>query len=176
MKRLVIIAMALVMVVGIGIGSASAANSLQQGKISVGVGIGNGDIVDLNARYLVTKDLAIVGGIGLEIGGGDVDTTYLSFTAGVRKYLKTTDFAPFVGGQLSYASSKAENNLGATTSDYNTLDLSAMFGAEYFVGPQFSVEGSVGIGFGQLKDKHNPNSDVTYFGTRTTGVKANFYF
>jgi hypothetical protein len=192
MKRLGMIAVALVMVVGIGIGSASAANSLQQGKISIGVGMGDSyfnqkkdttgtpaavnDVVDLSARYLITKDLAIIGGFGLQIGSGDVDSTYFSFTGGVRKYLRTTDFAPFVGGQLTYATYKAEDYLGATTDDQKIMDLSAMFGAEYFVGPQFSLEGSVGIGMGQFTDNVNANSDYTYFGSRTVGVKANFYF
>lgn len=188
MKRLVIIAMALVMVIGTGIGSASAANSLQQGKISIGVGMGDSyfsrnttpeltdvvsNVADLSARYLVTKDLAIVGGFGLEIGSGDYDSTYFSFTGGVRKYLKTTDFAPFVGGQLTYASLKTKDAVGTTVFDLSAIDLSAMFGAEYFLGPQFSLEGSVGVGFGQVSDG---NADKTYFGSRTTGVKANFYF
>jgi hypothetical protein len=188
MKRLVIIALALVLVAGIGIGSASAANSLEQGNISVGVGMGDSffnhnneffgptDVLNLNARYLITKDLAIVGGFGLEVGGGDFDSTYFSFTGGVRKYLSTNDFAPFVGGQLTYAAYEEENPAGATVVDLNMIDLSAMFGAEYFVGPKFSLEGSVGIGFGQFNDDINANSDRTVFGTRSVGVKANFYF
>jgi hypothetical protein len=59
--------------------------------------------------------------------------------------------------------------------DLNAIDLSAMFGAEYFVGAQFSLEGSVGIGFGQVSNDLT-NTDKTYFGTRSVGVKANFYF
>jgi len=190
MKRLVIIAMTLALVAAIGIGNASAANSLEQGNISASVGMGDSifnnksvfvnDVVDLSARYLVMKDLAIVGGFGFQIGGGDIDSTYFSFTGGVRKYLSTNDFAPFVGGQLTYAAYKLENDLGVTKEDQSIIDLSAMFGAEYFLGPQFSLEGSVGIGFGQVStdttDFLNVNTDETYFGTRTVGVKANFYF
>jgi hypothetical protein len=191
MKKPTIIALALAMVAGIGIGSASAANSLQQGKLSVGVGMGdsvfshktvassNGivnDVVDINARYLVTKDLAIVGGFGLQVDGGDADATYFSFTAGVRKYLKTDDFAPFVGGQLTYAAVTAkEGDPSVKTADLSIIDFSVMVGAEYFVGKQFSLEGSVGLGFGQSRDKLTDNDD-TYFGTRTVGVQANFYF
>lgn len=186
MKRLIVIAMALVLVAGIGIGSASAANSLAQGNMNISVGMGdslfshkatpaaNGvinDVVDLSARYLITKDLAIVGGFGLQTDGGDADATYFSFTGGVRKYLKTDDFAPFVGGQLTYAAVKSDPSLV----DLSIIDLSAMFGGEYFVGKQFSLEGSVGVGFGQIKDDL-ANADDTYFGTRTVGVRANFYF
>jgi hypothetical protein len=191
MKKLVIIALALAIVAGIGVGSASAANSLQQGNLSVGVGMGdsifshktvpaaNGivnDVVDINARYLVTRDIAIIGGFGLQIDGGDADATYVSFTAGVRKYLKTDDFAPFVGGQLTYAAVTAkEGNPSVKTVDLSVIDLSAMVGAEYFLGKQFSLEGSIGLGFGQARNKLT-DTDDTYFGTRTVGVRANYYF
>lgn len=191
MKRLVMIAAALAMVVSIGVGSASAANSLQQGSFGVSVGMGdsifshktfpaaNGivnDVVDINARYLITKDVAIVGGFGLQIDGGDADATYFSFTAGARKYMKNDDFAPFVGGQLTYASVTAkEGNPKVKTVDLSIIDLSALVGAEYFVGKQFSLEGSIGVGFGQASDDL-ANVDDTYFGTRTVGVRANYYF
>ena len=191
MKRLFIIALAIAMVAGIGVGSASAANSLQKGNLSIGVGMGdsifshktipvsNGivnDVVDINARYLVTKDVAIVGAFGLQIDGGDADATYFSFTGGVRKYLKTDDFAPFVGGQFTYASVAAkEGDPSVKTVDLSVIDLSGVIGAEYFVGKQFSLEGSVGVGFGQAKNKLTDTND-TYFGTRTVGVRANYYF
>lgn len=197
MKRLVIIALTLAMVAGIGIGTASAANSLEQGNINISVGMGDSifnhnttpevdstqdihpnNVVDLSARYLITKDLAIIGGFGLEVGSGDYESTYFSFTGGVRKYISTNDFAPFVGGQITYATYKADDTSGlvdVTVADLNAIDLSAVFGAEYFVGPQFSLEGSVGIGFGQVSNDLT-NTDKTYFGTRTVGVKANFYF
>ena len=191
MKRLFIIALALAMVSGIGVESASAVNSLQQGNLSLGVGMGDSvfshktvpasnsivnDVVDINARYLITKDLALVGGFGLKIDGGDADATYFSFTAGVRKYLKTDDFAPFVGGQLTYADVTAkEGDPSVKTADLSIIDFSVMFGAEYFIGRQFSLEGSVGLGFGQTRDRLT-DADDTYFGTRTVGVRANFYF
>jgi hypothetical protein len=136
------------------------------------------NVVDLSARYLITKDLAIVGGVGLEVGSGDYESTYFSITGGVRKYLKVADFAPFVGGQFTYASYKADDTSGlvdVAVADLSAMDLSAMFGAEYFVGAQFSLEGSVGIGFGQVSNDL-ANTDKTYFGTRSVGVKANFYF
>jgi len=59
--------------------------------------------------------------------------------------------------------------------DTDTVDISAGFGAEYFLHKQFSVEGSVGIGFG-VEDNNDTHDDDTYLGTRTIGVKANFYF
>jgi hypothetical protein len=119
----------------------------------------------------VSKDLAVYGGFGLQIDSGDADGTYLSLTAGVRKYLRVDDFAPFVAGQFSFISVDRDEPLPAA--DLDVIDFAALFGAEYFVGKQFSLEGAIGFGFGQAS---SGNVDDTYFGTRTVGVHANFYF
>ncbi len=178
MKRIIVITVALVL--AIGIGSAFAANSLQQGKTSISVGMGDSvvgtvgnaaDVVDLSARYLITKDMAIIAGFGLRVDGGDADATYLSLAGGVRKYLKVDDFAPFVGAKLSLAMFE-DDNAGI---DLTQVDVSAVFGGEYFLGKQFSLEGAVGVGFGLISDD-NADTDSNYFGTRTVGVNANFYF
>jgi len=185
LKKLIVVAVAVVMMMGLA-GSAFAANSLQQGKFGISVGMGDSffshkaipnvdavvnDVVDINARFFASKDVAIYGGFGLQTDGGDADGTYLSLTIGARKYLKVDDFAPFVGGQLSYITVKSDPNIV----DLSIIDLAAMFGAEFFVGKQFSLEGAIGVGLGQAKDDLT-NKDDTYFGTRTIGVRANFYF
>lgn len=182
MKRIIFIMLAIAMVVTVGIGSASAANSLEQGKMSVSVGMGDSvfgttmnDVIDLSGRYLITKDLAIVAGFGLRSDGGDADASYLSFMGGVRKYFKNDDFAPFFGGQLKVVMEEDDNS---DPNETTIFDLSAVVGAEYFLGKQFSLEGSIGLGFGQLTDDYVNGTSVkdTYFGTRTTGIRANFYF
>lgn len=185
MKRFVCAVAVAVLVLGMA-GGAFAANSLQKGKFGISVGMGDSvfshpaipnvdavvnNVVDVSARFLAANDMAIYGGFGLQTDGGDADGTYLSLTIGARKYLKVADFAPFVGGQLSYVTVKSDPNIV----DLSVIDLAGLFGAEYFVGPQFSLEGAVGIGFGQYTDDL-VNKDDTYFGTRTVGVRANFYF
>jgi hypothetical protein len=187
MRKLVIIAVVVVMAVSMGMGSAFAANDLQQGKMGVSVGMGdsvfahktmpesNGfvnDVVDINGRYFVDRDLAITGGFGLQLDGSDAKGTYFSINGGVRKYLKVDDFAPFVGGQISLISNSVDSNNSITI-----IDLAAMFGAEYFLNKQFSLEGAVGVGLGTADVKINGNSSTdTYIGTRTLGVRANLYF
>lgn len=187
MRKLVIIAVVVVMAVSMGIGSAFAANDLQQGKMGISVGMGdsvfahktmpesNGfvnDVVDINGRYFVARDLAITGGFGLQLDGSDAKGTYISINGGVRKYLKVDDFAPFVGGQISLISNSVDSNNGITV-----IDLAAMFGAEYFLNKQFSLEGAVGAGLGTADVKvAGKSSTDTYIGTRTLGVRANFYF
>jgi hypothetical protein len=188
MKKIAIIAVVMVMMAGLA-GSAFAANSLAQGSKAISVGMGDSyfshtfspqtpgavnNVVDISARYFMAKDMALYGGFGLQLNSGDYDGTYFSFTVGARKYLSTNDFAPFIGGQLAYATVDAKLN-GTKFVDQSVIDLAAMFGAEYFFSKNFSVEGSIGIGVGQFNDDLN-NADSTYLGTRTVGVQANFYF
>lgn len=190
MKKLIVVAAAVVMIMGLA-GSAFAANSLAQGSKGISVGMGDSvlshklapldgftgvqDVVDISGRMFVSKDMALYGGFGLQLNSGDEEGTYLSLTVGARKYLSTNDFAPFVGGQLTYATVDADNAAGVTVVDVSIFDIAALFGAEYFLNKNFSVEGAIGIGLGQWSDDL-ANADGTYFGTRTVGVHANFYF
>lgn len=185
MKRIIIIASALVIALGIGIGSASAAGNMQQGTLGFSVGVGDSvfshkampgdvvinDVVDISGKYFIQHDMALIVGFGFQTDGGDADATYYSVSGGIRKYLKTDDFAPFIGGKLLLARAKNDN----TGFDATVIDLEANFGAEYFFSKNFSLEGAIGLGLGQI-NYDNPDRDDNYFGTRTVGVKANFYF
>ena len=193
MKKVMIVAAAVVMMMGLA-GSAMAANSLAQGSMGISVGMGESnfvhslaaldnvnysDVVDISGRYFVAKDVALYGGFGLQLSSGDYDGSYFSFTAGVRKYLSTNDFAPFIGGQFSYISVDADGPTGVgKIADATILDVAGLFGAEYFFSKNFSVEGAVGVGMGHLDNKLAApvGGDSTYLGTRTVGVKASFYF
>jgi hypothetical protein len=131
------------------------------------------DVVDISGRFFVGKDVALTLGAGLQINSGDEEGTYLSVSFGARKYLSTNDFAPFVGGQITYAQVDSEDAAGATIADVSLFDLAALFGAEYFFNKNFSLEGAIGVGLGKWD---SGNADGTYLGTRTVGVHANFYF
>ena len=189
MKKAAIIAVVVLVMAALA-GSAFAANSIAQGSTGISVGMGDSyfshkvipvdglvgqDVVDISGRYFVGRDIALNAGFGLQLNSGDVDGTYFGFTVGIRKYLSTNDFAPFFGGQLTYAMADAENAAGVTTMDVSIFDLAGLFGAEYFFSKNFSVEGAIGVGLGKWDDSHN-NADGTYLGTRTVGVHANFYF
>jgi hypothetical protein len=167
-------------------GTAFAANSLNNGAAAISVGMGDSifsntafpmvaamvnNVVDIKGRFFIAKDMALYGGFGLQTDGGDADGTYIGLSVGMRKYLKTTDFAPFVAGQLSIAS------VDDGAAKLSIFDLAALFGAEVFLAQQFSLEGAIGFGLGQAKENPGTGSVTdTYFGTRTVGVKANFYF
>jgi hypothetical protein len=177
MKKFLIVAVVLCLAMGAGIGSASAAgNSLKAGSFGFNVGFGNsvfGDtgIVTISGKYFVANDMAILAGIGLQGSSGDLDANYFEIDAGVRKYLKVDDFAPFVDGKLSYVTEKFDDQ----GIDRDAFDISARFGAEYFLHKQFSIEASVGLGISHVNDNRT-DQDYTSFGTRTIGVSANFYF
>jgi hypothetical protein len=180
MRKLVSVALSIVIVMGVGVGSALAQNSLMAGNMGISVGVGNssfGDtndsIINITGRYFVTDDIAVLGGFGFETHGGDADGSYWGISLGVRKYLDTGDFVLFVEGKLSYIEEDYE--FAGVDLDTDTIDLSAGFGAEYFLHQRFSLEGSVGIGVG-IEDNNNTHDDDTYLGTRTIGVGANFYF
>jgi len=189
MKKITIIAVVVLMMFALT-GSAFAANSLSQGSKGISVGMGDSvfghaatpggtdvtnPVVDITGRYFVSKDVAIYGGFGLQMNSSDYEGTYLSLTFGARKYLSTNDFAPFVGGQISYVSENMKNQVGVKIADITVFDVAGLLGAEYFFSKNFSVDGAIGIGLGQASNDVN-NTDTTYIGTRTVGVHANFYF
>ena len=160
-------------------GSALAANSLVKGTLGLNVPVQNNqtDNFMINGKYLVTNDLAVLAGFGLRVAGGDAKGTDIGLSGGIRKYLKTDDFAPFVGGRLIYTS----------TNDSNTTDLSLMAeaGAEYFLAKQFSIEGRIGFGYTSNETKTitivgftpvTTTAKTTYIGTGTLGLSANYYF
>ena len=147
-------------------GSASAANSLNAGSVALNVGMDR--VTPLIAgKYSISKDMAILGGLGFQSAGpnGRKETT-LALLAGVRKYLKTDDFAPFVGGVFQYSTTSG-------TPSSSTTSLLAEFGAEYFLAKQFSIEGKARFGFGS---EDNAGAKTSTFGTSTAGVGVNYYF
>ncbi len=152
---------------------AYAANSLSKGTFGLNIGTGSqGDtnFVDggfiINGKYFIQSDMAILGGFGFgSLGGDTAKGTDMGLIVGARKYLHVADFAPFVGGRLSYA--KTQDSTVKSTS------ITAEGGAEYFLAKQFSFEGRVGLGY--ESDETGPVKN-TRFGTRTFGVSFNFYF
>ena len=123
MKKLLIITAALtaiIAVMGFGIGSASAAdNSLKAGTFGFNVGFGDSalgepGVVMISGKYFVQNDLALIAGFGAQASSGDVSSDFFGISFGVRKYLKVSDFAPFVGGKLSYEKDKKEPLMEST--------------------------------------------------------------
>jgi hypothetical protein len=157
-------------------GSASAANSMSNGTLGLNVpvitstpGVTVVPSPLISGKYFVAKDMAILGGLGFNSGGPSGNTTTtLSLLAGVRKYMNTNDFAPFVGGVFEYSSTSG-------TPSSNAMSLAAEAGAEYFLAKQFSIEGKVGFGYISI-DPGAPAVKSSYFGTSTANLSVNFYF
>jgi hypothetical protein len=164
MKKIVTLALAAALFMGIGVQNAAAANSLAQGSFSLGVDTSSDAI--LKAKYLISSDLAIVGGIGIGILGKDAKGTNISILGGARKFFKVADFAPFAGGAFQYDSYNDSNNTDIT--------VYAEGGAEYFLAKQFSVEGAVNFGYKSTEVKNG--AKTSYIGTRRAAVGFNFYF
>ena len=159
-----------VMLLTMAAGSVLAENSLNVGVM--GLNITTQDNFLINGKYFIEKDMAVLGGFGLGIAGGDAKGTDISLLAGVRKYLKTSDFVPFVGGRLQHV----------TTNDSNdtTLIITAEAGVEYFVVKQLSIEGRIDFGY-RSREFDSPilgvrTTKVVNFGSGAAALSANFYF
>lgn len=173
MKKIVMAGTALALVMAAG--SALAANSLNSGTFGLNVPVITANSTTNNfisnpiisGRYFVANSMAVLAGFGFNSGGpSGASTTTFALQGGFRKYLKTDDLAPFVGGILQYESTSS--NPASTA-----LTVAAEGGAEYFLARQFSVEGKVAFGY---QSNDNAGAKTTYFGTTTANLSVNFYF
>lgn len=166
-------------------GGASAAGNRSDagpaaGDIGINVPIGTAttstDFV-LNGKYFVAKDMAVLAGVGMQMIDDGAATnnksTSIGFTGGIRKYLKTDELAPFVGGLIQYVSTKPAGT------DTTLFGLGVEGGAEYFLHKQFSLEGSVFVGYTSNETKPAgaaTSTKATMFGTVKSNLSVNFYF
>lgn len=176
-KKLMNIFFMAVTVALITAGTASAENSLKKNSKALSFGLIDSGI-EVSGRMFVQDDVAVLGGVGLARSDNDESTLDYAVSAGMRKYLKKADLAPFVGGVLSY--SRDEFVVGAPPAtdvkSEKTLEISGVFGAEYFFAKQASVEAQVGVGIADTKNVAGSDSDETTIGTFSSGVTLNIYF
>jgi hypothetical protein len=181
MKKIITLALAAALFMGIGVQNAAAANSLSQGAFSLGIAVSaptsNGVTALISAlpviqgKYMFANDMAFLAGLGFGSKGGDAKGTDFDVIVGARKYFKVADVAPFAGGKLIY-DKRDDGNI-----DGSAFQLLGELGAEAFLLKQFSVEGSVGIGYISGEAKQNGNkSKSSNFGTANAGVSVNYYF
>ena len=169
-----------IITVGMSLLTAAAAmadNSLQAGAKALSFGVSNSDIL-LSGRYFLQPDLAVLVGAGFSHASNNDTTSDYGLTAGVRKYIKTTDLAPFVGGVMSYRRNDiiVPNGRGGTdVESEKTFSIEGVGGLEYFVAKQVSVEAQVGIGLSSIHNVDGTGDDQTQFGTFSSGVTVNFY-
>jgi hypothetical protein len=187
MKKIALVGATLALAMAAGTASAAGKGTdaaPSHGAFGLSVGVGNainpGDFV-VGGRYFITKDMAILAGFGLQMNDSgataNAKSTNFGLAGGFRKYLKTDDLAPFVGGQLLYVSTR-QTNAGAGF-DVSTFGLNAEVGAEYFLSKNFSFEGSVLLGYTSNDWKPvvgGTSTKQTSFGTSRGNFAANFYF
>lgn len=158
-----VVAAAVVMAMSAG-SAFAAGNSLQRGAMALNVGVD--DTMTVGGKYFLADRVALLADVGFSMGSGDTsDSTDFALRAGGRYYLRSADVAPFAGGFLAYSS--------FLDGDVTRLSIAGEFGAEYFMAPQFSVEGSAQIG---VSIESVNDSDDVYFLTNTAGLSINYYF
>lgn len=151
-------------------GTAVAENSLRTGAKAINVTITDDALATdfrLKGKYFTSSNMAIIAGVGLSINGSDADGTDISLLGGVRSYMGSGSFAPFFGGMISYT------DYDAAGIDTTVLAFLGELGGEYFVGRQFSVEGSLRAGYATTD--MGP-ATVTKLGTFGGQVSLNYYF
>lgn len=173
MRKGLVVVMAMLMVTFATAGSAWAESSLREGAFGFTVKVVNTDteLSDkavagmISGRYLLQDNLAVLAGFGLNFRGQDDDGTDVALMGGIRHYLNTSSFAPFVGGYLEHHRYNDGNS--------KVTRLIGEFGAEYFLARQFSIEGSIGLGY-TLQDEEA--EDVSRLGTQRSAISVNYYF
>jgi hypothetical protein len=197
MKRIVLVSTAFALAMAAESASA-AANGPTAGSFGVNVGftqptaagsvaaVSNTSPRDfmINGKYFISKDMAVLAGVGLVIvdSGQAINSksTNIGFQGGIRKYLKTDELAPFVGGKLQYLSTRVGAGGGLNgAQDVTDFALMAEGGAEYFLSKQFSLEGSIGFGYSSSESQPasgGASTKATAFGSTMFSVSANFYF
>mgnify|MGYP003386031613 FL=1 len=169
MKKIVLASAALVIAMTTG-SVLAAGNSLHKGSMGLSIPVTGSDFV-VEGKYLIENNMAVLGGFGLDIQGGDNQKgTDIGLMGGARKYYPMGEFAPFLGGRVEYRSTQ-----DSTVSNFR---IGAEAGAEYFVGKQFSVEGRAGFGYSSTSIDVTPTTtlDASNIGTTSFAFSANFYF
>ncbi|HTN44399.1 MAG TPA: hypothetical protein VMN77_11450 [Nitrospiria bacterium] len=159
------------------VGAAMADNSLETGAKALSFGVANGDI-EISGRYFLGSDLALLAGAGFSHASNNDSTSDYSLTAGIRKYFKKTDLAPFVGGIVSFRRNDIIVSApgGNDVESEKTYSIDGVGGLEYFFAKQVSVEAQVGIGLSSIHNVDGTGDDQTQFGTFSSGITVNFYF
>jgi hypothetical protein len=186
MRKITLASSALTLAMAAGNACAATASGPTAGSFGINVGFtqataaGNNSTPAnflVNGKYFISKDMAVLAGVGFDMvdsgAAANSQSTNLGFQGGFRKYLKTDDLAPFVGGRLQYLSTRQGAN------DVTDFALMAEGGAEYFLARQFSLEGSVGFGYSSAESKPvagGATTKATAFGSTMFNVSANFYF
>jgi hypothetical protein len=158
-------------------GTALAENSLQAGAKALSFGITDRDI-EISGRVFTADDLAVLLGFGFSIGNNDETLADISLSAGLRKYLKKADLAPFAGVGIFYDTHDQVVAVarGTDVETTKTFGLEGYFGLEYFFAKQVSAEAQVGAGLTTIQNIDETGANETKIGTFRSGVTINFYF
>jgi len=187
MKKIALVGATLALAMATGTASAAGKGSdagPSHGALGLSVTVGNASNPSdfmVGGRYFITKDMAVLAGFGLQLkdsgAPNNAKSTDFGLSGGFRKYLKTEELSPFVGGQLLYMSTRQDS--GGVAIDVSTFAIYAEGGAEYFLSKNFSFEGSVMVGYASNDSKAAAGGNSqksTTFGTTKGNLGVNFYF
>jgi hypothetical protein len=158
--------------------ASAAPTSLMKGMWSAGYTfdgvsdeiLGGYNISDMNKLII---NFALVNVDEGEINGVDIDSqTGWAIGAALHHYLNglsTSNFAPFIGGQISYGESATEDDPGNTR-------IEGRLGAEAFPIDPLGISGHIGFGYSRAGEQANGDEGQSAIGFFRSGVSATFYW
>lgn len=109
---------------------------------------------------------------------GDTNTDSYTLTALYRNYKPLKEkLDRFYEAEVTYVYAEVENSSSFFNEDSDdeqkTYVVGIYYGLEYYIAPEFSIEGKFGIQYGESSAD---NSDVTSFNAFSSGVAINYYW
>jgi hypothetical protein len=169
MKRFVLGAICLVVLLALTGPAVAQPNMLAKGGYSVAFAVPGGGGALVGGKYYLAKNAAVGLDFGYAITIPDAGDSTGGFTLlpSYTYYLMTDDrLVTFVKGALNITKLQ-----GVDFGDAITLDLGGFFGVEFFVTPEFSLAGEMGIAL----NFRNKFKDVTSQ-AGTGSLFAQFFF
>lgn len=165
--------------------SAAAADTNQNDYgVSFGVGLGSG----FSVKKALGESTWIFANIGVGLSEStsqytfnattysyDTTTRSYSMAAGVRQYLSNDKLSKFIQLTLGEYFSKTSSSI--YSSSLRSYGATAGYGLEYFLDPQLSIEGTVGLSYSYIPGSSaNSNQSSRYISFPLAGTAINYYW
>jgi hypothetical protein len=161
--------------------SAAAADTNQNDyAVSFGVGLGSG----FSVKKALSESTWIFANVGIGFSeitsqstlvSNDATSRSYSMAAGVRQYLVNDKLSKFI--QLTFGETITKYSSGGYSSSLRSYGATAGYGLEYFLDPQLSIEGTVGLSYSYVpSDSPTQNYSRRDISFPLAGTAINYYW
>lgn len=165
--------------------SAAAADTNQNDyAVSFGVGLGSG----FSVKKALSESTWIFANVGIGFSeitsqstfngatvSNDATSRSYSMVAGVRQYLVNDKLSKFI--QVTFGETITKYSSGGYSSSLRSYGATAGYGLEYFLDPQLSIEGIVGLSYSYVpSDSPTQNYSSRGISFPLAGTAINYYW